>query len=123
MISRCHIRQKRLKNTLRYLQGQRELEALKKQITRVYITAHAQIQIKRRKLTALDIKRAFKNALLVERQEGHGRPIWLVLVMFNNRPVHLVISKTGKHKLIVITAYDPSREPWRWTSDYRRRAS
>ena len=103
-------------------QGRKELNALKKEVIRFYITAHAQLQIKRRGLMALNVKKTFQKAVLVERQENQGKPVWLVMIRLKNKPVHLVIAKTGAKKITVITAYDPSTEPERWSRNYRHRA-
>ena len=49
-------------------------------------------------------------------------PSCLVVGFSGNRPVHAVCAvKTDPKELLLITVYDPSKRPEKWTAGYRRR--
>jgi len=46
----------------------------------------------------------------------------LALGFYLGRPTHAVCTiKTEPEELFIITVYDPSQRPDKWTDDYRRR--
>ena len=46
----------------------------------------------------------------------------LVLGFCREKPVHAVCAiKTNPEELLLITVYDPSKRPEKWTKDYRKR--
>ena len=49
-------------------------------------------------------------------------PSCLVLGFAGKRPIHSVCAvKTDPEEVLIVTVYDPSKRPEKWTADYRRR--
>jgi hypothetical protein len=50
------------------------------------------------------------------------RPSRLVLGFADDRPIHAVCAvKDQPREILLITVYDPSRQPGRWSVDFRTR--
>lgn len=120
--SRCSRKKKSFKHFLNTQQGIRELKEIKKNLKRIYFTDHAWERYHERHLTALEVKKVFQKAWLVERQDSFGKITWVLLVYMDKDPVHLVVKQDKPGVIAIITIYDPKVESWRWSNDFKHRA-
>jgi hypothetical protein len=70
-----------------------------------------------------EIEEALRNCDIIEDYPDDPRgPSCLILGFSGERPLHAVCAvKQNPEEVLLITVYDPSRHPARWTDRYRRR--
>jgi len=70
-----------------------------------------------------ELEDALKNCEIIEDYPDDPRGAsCLVLGFFGQRPIHAVCTiKVEPEELLLITVYDPSKRPNRWTENYRKR--
>ena len=70
-----------------------------------------------------ELENALKNCEIIEDYPDDPRGAsCLVLGFAGQRPIHTVCTiKTDPEELLLITAYDPSKRPNKWTGNYRKR--
>ena len=70
-----------------------------------------------------ELEDAFKDCEIIEDYPDDPRAAsCLALGFCGTRPIHAVCSiKTDPGLLLLITVYDPSKRPDKWTKDYRKR--
>ena len=70
-----------------------------------------------------ELETALMHCEIIENYPDNQRgPSCLVLGFCNARPVHVVCTiKEDIGELLLITLYDPSGQPDRWSEDYRKR--
>jgi len=84
---------------------------------------HAEKERQADRITVLELEVALANCDLVEDYPDDPRgPSCLVLGFFNDRPIHVVCAiKESPQEVLLITVYDPSKRPDKWTDRYRKR--
>jgi Domain of unknown function (DUF4258) len=84
---------------------------------------HAEKEREADRISVLELKVALANCEVVEDYPDDPRgPSCLVLGFFNDRPIHVVCAvKETPRELLLITVYDPSKRPDKWTDRYRKR--
>jgi hypothetical protein len=75
------------------------------------------------RISIIELEEALINCEIIEDHPNDPRgPSFLTLGFSKDRPVHAVCSlRTGPDELLLITIYDPSRNPLVWTENYRKR--
>ena len=75
------------------------------------------------RITAAEFERALVRCDLIEDYPNDPRgPSCLVLGFAGNRPIHAVCAIKGEpEEVLIITVYDPSKRPEKWTDNYRKR--
>ena len=70
-----------------------------------------------------ELENALKNCEIIEDYPDDPRGAsCLVLGFFGQRPIHAVCTiKVEPEELLLITVYDPSKRPNKWTENYRER--
>ena len=71
----------------------------------------------------LELEDALSDCEIIENYPDDPRGAsCLVLGFCGAKPVHAVCAiKTNPEELLLITVYDPSKRPEKWTKDYRKR--
>ncbi len=84
---------------------------------------HAEKERQADKITVLELEVALVNCELVEDYPNDPRaPSCLVLGFCNDQPIHVVCAmKESPQEVLLITVYDPSKRPDKWTDKYRKR--
>ena len=70
-----------------------------------------------------ELEQAFTNCEIIEEYPDDPRGMsCLILGFYQRRPIHVVCAvKTEPEELFLITVYDPSKQPHKWTDNYRKR--
>ena len=70
-----------------------------------------------------ELEDALKNCEIIEDYpDDHRGASCLVLGFSGQRPIHAVsTTKVEPEELLLITVYDPSKRPNKWTENYRKR--
>lgn len=70
-----------------------------------------------------ELEEALRNGEIIENYPDDPRGVsCLVLGFCGSKPIHAVCTiKTEPEELFLITVYDPSRRPDKWTENYRKR--
>ena len=70
-----------------------------------------------------ELEDALSDCVIIENYPDDPRGAsCLVLGFCQQRPIHAVCSlKTQPQELLIITVYDPSKHPHKWTDNYRKR--
>jgi len=70
-----------------------------------------------------ELEQALKSCEIIEEYPDDPRGgSCLVLGFCQQGPIHAVCSlKTEPGELLIITVYNPSKHPYKWTDDYRKR--
>ena len=84
---------------------------------------HAEREREADKITVEELEEALVNCETIEEYPDDPRgPSCLVLGFSGKRPIHAVCAlKTDPDEVLIITIYDPSKRPEKWTADYRKR--
>ena len=84
---------------------------------------HAEREREADQITVEELEEALTHCESIEEYPDDPRgPSCLVLGFSGSRPIHAVCAlKTDPEEVLIITAYDPSRHPEKWTADYRKR--
>ncbi len=84
---------------------------------------HAEREREADQITVEELEGALVRCEIIEEYPDDPRgPSCLVLGFFGHRPIHAVCAlKTDPEEVLIITVYDPSKRPSKWTADYRRR--
>lgn len=90
---------------------------------RYEFSKHAERERQADKITVMELERALTQCEVIEEYPDDPRgPSCLVLGFFENRPIHAVCAvKADPGEVLIITVYDPSKRPEKWTENYRRR--
>ena len=90
---------------------------------RFEFSKHAEREREADEISMAEFEEALTHCETIEDYPNDPRgPSSLVLGFSGNRPIHAVCAlKTAPSEVLIITAYDPSRRPEKWTQDYRRR--
>ena len=70
-----------------------------------------------------ELEESLKNCEIIEEYTDDPRGASFLALGFSlERPIHAVCTiKAEPEELILITVYDPSKRPNKWTDDYRKR--
>jgi len=84
---------------------------------------HAEREREADQVSVTELEEALTGCDIIEEYPDDPRgPSCLVLGFSGNRPIHAVCAvKADPDEVLIITLYDPSRRPEKWTADYRRR--
>jgi hypothetical protein len=84
---------------------------------------HAEKEREADEITMAEFEEALTHCETIEDYPNDPRgPSSLVLGFSGNRPIHAVCAlKLDPSDVLIITAYDPSRRPEKWTENYRKR--
>jgi hypothetical protein len=84
---------------------------------------HAEREREADRISIIELEEALINCEIIEDYPNDPRgPSFLTLGFSKDRPIHAVCSlRTGPDELLLITIYDPSRNPLVWTENYRKR--
>lgn len=87
------------------------------------ISIHAEREREADKITVAELERALLRCVVIEDYPDDPRgPSCLVLGFAGVRPIHTVCAvKIAPEELFIITVYDPSKRPEKWTDKYRKR--
>ena len=87
------------------------------------LSKHAERERELDMITMKELEEALKNCEIIEEYPEDSRGAsFLVLGFCSGRPIHAVCTiKTEPEEVFLITVYDPSRRPDKWTDNYRRR--
>ena len=93
------------------------------QLGKYEFSKHAERERQADKITVAELEEALIQCEIIERYPGDPRgPSCLTLGFSGSRPIHGVCAvKTDPDEVLIITVYDPSKHPEKWTEDYRRR--
>jgi hypothetical protein len=89
----------------------------------VLIGPHTQDEMRHERFTSADIFEALTASVaeIIEDYPHDPRGAsCLILSRTEGRPIHLIVT-TPPRPLFIITVYDPSLRPERWSPDFRRR--
>jgi len=84
---------------------------------------HAEREREADQITVEELEEALSDCDMIEEYANDPRgPSCLVLGFAGKRPIHSVCAvKSDPDEVLIITVYDPSKRPEKWTADYRRR--
>ena len=84
---------------------------------------HAEREREADQITVGELEEALSDCDMIEEYPNDPRgPSCLVLGFAGKRPIHSVCAvKTDPEEVLIVTVYDPSKRPEKWTADYRRR--
>jgi hypothetical protein len=84
---------------------------------------HAEREREADTISTIELEEALINCEIIEDYPDDPRgQSFLVLGSFKGNPVHAVCSiRKDPDELLLITIYDPSKNPSAWTEDYRKR--
>lgn len=84
---------------------------------------HAERERELDMISVEELEQALGSSDVVEQYPDDSRGAsCLVLGFCRERPVHAVCAlKTQPEELLLITVYDPSKHPYKWTENYRER--
>jgi hypothetical protein len=84
---------------------------------------HAERERESDMITTKEVETALINCEIIEKYPDDPRgPSFLCLGFSAKRPIHTVCAiKEEPQELLLITVYDPSMRPEKWTSDFRKR--
>ena len=84
---------------------------------------HAEREREADEITMAEFEEALAQCETIEEYPYDPRgPSLLALGFSGKRPIHAVCAlKTDPSEVLIITVYDPSRRPEKWTENYRRR--
>ncbi len=87
------------------------------------LSKHAERERQTDKITVAELEEALSLCEVVEQYPDDPRgPSCLVVGFSGKRPVHAVCAVTADpEELLLVTVYDPSKRPAKWTQGYRRR--
>ena len=87
------------------------------------LSKHAERKRELDMITMEELEEALKNCEIIEEYPDDPRGAsFLALGFCFRRPIHAVCTiKTEPEEVFLITVYDPSRRPDKWTDNYRRR--
>lgn len=93
------------------------------QLGKYEFSIHAERERQADQITTEELEEALENCEIVEDYPDDPRGAsCLVLGFAAERPIHTVCAvKHEPEEVFLITVYDPSRRPEKWTEDYRRR--
>ena len=86
-------------------------------------SVHAERERESDQITVSEFERALSRCDVIEDYPNDPRGAsCLVLGFAGDRPLHVVCTiKADPEELLVITLYDPSKRPEKWTDNYRKR--
>jgi hypothetical protein len=86
---------------------------------------HAERERQANKITIAEVEKALESCEIIEAYPNDPRGAsFLVLGFASKRPIHAVCAlKTNPREVFLITLYDPSKRPEKWTDNYYRRRS
>jgi hypothetical protein len=84
---------------------------------------HAEREREADTISTFELEEALGNCEVIEDYPDDPRgPSFLVLGFSKVRPIHAVCTMRGDpDELLLITVYDPSKNPLAWTKNYRKR--
>ena len=84
---------------------------------------HAEREREADKISIRELEEALINCKIIEDYLDDPRgPSFLALGFSKRRPIHAVCSiRTDSEELLLITTYDPSKNPLVWTENYTKR--
>ena len=84
---------------------------------------HAEREREADQITVGELEEALSDCDMIEEYADDPRgPSCLVLGFAGKRPIHCVCAvRTNPEEVLIITVYNPSKRPEKWTADYRRR--
>jgi len=87
------------------------------------LSKHAEKERELDMITVKELEQALIHAEIIEEYPEDPRGAsYLLLGFCEQRPIHAVCAiNTEPEELFLITLYDPSKRPGKWTDDYRRR--
>ena len=87
------------------------------------LSIHAEKERQADQITVEELETVLRNSEIIEDYPDDPRGAsCLVLGFAGERPIHAVCTiKRKPEELLLITVYDPSRRPEKWTDNYRRR--
>lgn len=86
-----------------------------------YVVAFTHTEkLRQRRIKAQNIEQAVKTGTIIEEYPDDPRgPSCLILGFVGKRPLHVVLGHLDTEEILIITAYQPSREEWE--SDWKTR--
>ena len=90
---------------------------------RYEFSKHAERERESDKISTQEIEEALTNCKVIEDYPDDPRgSSFLILGFSKGRPIHAVCSiRTGPDELLLITVYDPSKNPLAWVENYQKR--
>jgi len=90
---------------------------------RYEFSKHAERERQADRITIAELEQALCICEIIENYPDDPRgPSCLTFGFAGKRPIHAVCAvKSEPDEVLLITVYDPSKRPERWTDDYRRR--
>ena len=90
---------------------------------RYEFSKHAERERQSDKIATAELEQALCICEIIEDYPDDPRgPCCLTLGFAGKRPIHAVCAvKSEPDEVLLITVYDPSKRPEKWTHDYRRR--
>ena len=87
------------------------------------LSKHAERERELHRITVEELEQALRNCDIIEEYPNDPRgSSCLVLGFCQRRPIHAICTiKAAPEELFLITIYDPSERPHKWTDDYRQR--
>lgn len=90
---------------------------------RYEFSKHAEREREADRISVKELEEALIKCKVIEDYPDDPRgPSFLILGFSKDRPIHAVCSiRTGPDELLLITVYDPSKNPLVWTENYQKR--
>ena len=90
---------------------------------RYEFSKHAERERELDMITSEELQQAVTKCEIIEEYLDDPRGAsCLILGFYQRRPIHVVCAvKTQPEELFLITVYDPSKQPQKWTDNYRKR--
>ncbi len=84
---------------------------------------HAEREREMDMISARELEHALENCEIIENYSHDPRgQSCLVLGFYQSKPIHAVYTiKFDPEEVLIITVYDPSKRPDKWTDNYRKR--
>jgi hypothetical protein len=102
-----------------------DVETIRTLVTRQQyeLSMHAEREREADRILVEELEEALRHCTVIEEYPTDPRgPSCLVLGFVAGRPIHVVCTiKHDPEELFLITVYDPSQRPEKWTDNFRRR--
>ena len=102
-----------------------DIEAIRELVlqNKYEFSIHAERERERDMISIQELEEALRTCEMVEDYPDDPRGASCLVVGFcDKRPIHVVCAiKVDPEELLLITVYDPSARPEKWTNNYRKR--
>jgi len=102
-----------------------DVEKIRKLVTeeKYEFSKHAEKERKLDMIVVNELEDALKNCEIIEDYPDDPRGASCLILGFSGqKPIHAVCTiKVDPEELLLITIYDPSKRPGKWTKNYRKR--